>query len=737
MNPVTSYVNEISSMYGSGVATEHSYRSTLEGLLKAFDESVQVINEPRHLAFGAPDMVLQLAGQPVGYVECKDVRVALDAVENSPQLKRYRNACDNLILTNYREFRWYRGGELSETVVVARLTGSGLSPQRQHYNAAKSLLARFQRAAPTEINTPEELAQVMADLTREIKDLIIETLGTDHLTFLHRHWHDLESELLPTLDNAEFADMYAQTLAYALFAARILHRGPSADFTLERAFFRLPATNPFLKREFQDIVQDLDHEVQWAVEQLVLRLAHTQVDEVFEGFRRQTGQHEDPAIHFYEDFLAAYNPRQRERRGVYFTPAPVVDYIVRSVDSLLRSHFGRRDGLASDGVHILDPAAGTGSFLARVIKRIHEILQQSGQVGIWPDYVRRQLVPRLHGFELLMAPYTLAHMRLGLLLEETGFRLRDDERFSIYLVNSLDRGERREERLAGEFRNHIEIEADSAAAVKNDTPIMVVLGNPPYSGTTANRGKWINDLLNDYRKVDGVSINERGRGWLVDDYVKFIRFGQWRIERNGEGVLAFITNHGWLDNPTFRGMRQSLLNSFSEIYVLNLHGNSKKKETTPEGNKDENVFDIQQGVSIAFFIKRKGHSGPARVFHSDLWGLRRDKYAALNAGDIESTDWQEIVPQSPFYLFKPFDYDGWRDYAQGWKLTDIFPAHSTGMVTGRDKFVLDFDYDVLRERFEKIRERKIHSDEIRHLVEGYELKDKPHWQLDPMSGGAL
>ena len=727
MNPVTTYVNELRSLHGSGQATEHSYRSSLEGLLRTFDESVQVINEPRHLDFGAPDLVLQLAGQPIGYVECKDLRIALDAVEDSDQLQRYRKACDNLILTNYREFRWFRGGEaVGQPVTIARLSGSGLQPQRRQFSAAVALLERFQRTTPADITSPEELARVMADLTREIADLINETLNTPRRrSFLHKHKHDLEVVLLPTLDNSEFADMYAQTLAYALFAARMQHVGPPATFTLEHAFFNLPSANPFLHREFQEISRDLEHDVKWAVESLTTRLAHTRVDEVMAGFRRASGQH-DTVVHFYEDFLATYDPVMREQRGVYFTPEPVVGYIVRSVDSLLRSHFDRRDGLASSDVHILDPATGTGSFLLAVVEQIHETLR--GQRGIWPDYARRKLLPRLYGFELLMAPYTLAHMRLGIRLAETGFKLRQGERLNIVMTNTLDEGERKKGERKQEpiWENHIQAEARAAAAIKNEAPVMVVLGNPPYSGHSANKGDWIRELLRDYYMVDDAPLREKNPKWLQDDYVKFIRFGQWRIKRNGEGVLAFITNHAWLDNPTFRGMRQSLLNSFSEIYVLDLHGNSKKKETTPEGNKDDNVFDIQQGVSIAFFIRHKDHSGPARVWHCDLWGLRRDKYAALNAGDIRDTDWQEIVPQSPSYFFVPFDYKGWREYEQGWKVTDIFPVNSTGIVTSRDKFVLDFDREPLLERIARFRDRSIPDDEI---GQQYSLRDKANWQL--------
>ncbi|MCY3835706.1 MAG: N-6 DNA methylase [Anaerolineaceae bacterium] len=727
MDPILAYYRNLEEMVNSGSATELSYRSALEELLRELDPAISVINEPKQQDFGAPDIVIQREGMPLGYIECKDLHVSLDDAAQSEQLERYRKACDNLILTNYLEFRWFRGGEWQESLSFADFRDGKLRNVYHRNAKLRFFLERFLHSAPQDIRSPDELAQVMATLTREIAHQIHAILDEpQRKTFLWKHKHDLEQELLPALSNAAFADMYAQTIAYALFAARMeLEQLPAAEFTTGTVFTHMPSTNPFLHREFGHILQYLERDVKWAVDQLTTRLGHTQISEVMRDFRSGTAQR-DAVVHFYEDFLATHDPALREQRGVYFTPEPVVGYIVRSVDALLRSHFGRRDGLADRDVHILDPAAGTGSFLLRVLEQIYETM--ASQRGTWPDYVRRQVLPRLYGFELLMAPYTLAHMRLALYLSDTKFTLGEEDRLGIYLTNALEKGVQKTETL---WESHIVSEANAAAEVKNEKPIMVVLGNPPYSGTTANKGEWINDLLNDYRKVDGASINERGRGWLVDDYVKFIRFGQWRIERNGEGILAFITNHGWLDNPTFRGMRQSLLESFSEIYVLDLHGNSKKKEVTPEGNKDENVFDIQQGVSIAFFVKQRGYTGPSRVFHADLWGLRQKKYDGLNASDVTDTDWQEIEPQSPFYLFKPFNQEGWKDYANGWKITDIFPVHSTGMVTSRDKFVLDFDEEVLRSRFEKTRNLSVPSDEIRYLVPGFVLQDKPHWKLDP------
>ena len=700
MNPVLTYYRKLEATHASGAATEHSYRSALQELLQALDSNIEVINEPKQAKFGAPDLVLQRDGLPIGYVECKDLHIDLDIAARSEQLERYCAACDNLILTNYLEFRWFHGGEWHDRQSFAELREGKLHNINHRNTKFRSFLEIFLRAAPMDIRSPDELAQVMAILTGEIAAQIRAILDEpDRKTFLWEHKHDLEIALLPTLSNAKFADMYAQTIAYALFAARMeLQHLPAAEFTIARAFTEMPRTNPFLHREFGQILQDLERDVKWAVEQLTTRLAHTQIDEVMQGFRGRTEQR-DAVVHFYEDFLATYDPVMREQRGVYFTPEPVVGYIVRSVDLLLRSHFGRRDGLASDDVHILDPATGTGSFLLAVVEQIHETMR--GQRGIWPDYVHRQLLPRLHGFELLMAPYTLAHLRLGRhLAEVTRFKLGDGERLSIYLTNALEEIKAREERLEGEFRDYIETEAVAAAEVKSKIPIMVVLGNPPYSGHSANKKiPWIQSKLQDYFEVDGISLKERNPKWLQDDYVKFIRFGQHQITRNDKGVLAFITNHSYIDNRTFPGMRQQLLNAFSEIYILDLHGNTRREEKTPEGNKDENVFAIQQGVSIAFFVKQRGHNGPARLFHADLWGLREEKYAALDAGDIEDTSWQEIEPQSPFYFFESFDYAGWRKYdSNGWDVTKIFPVHSAGIVTGDDELLVDFDRESLKQR---------------------------------------
>jgi predicted helicase len=408
-------------------------------------------------------------------------------------------------------------------------------------------------------------------------------------------------------------------------------------------------------------------------------------------------------------------------RGVYYTPEPVVSYIVRSVDHLLKTRFDKPQGLADDNTLILDPATGTATFLYMAINEIRQAF--AGQEGMWNDYVAGKLLKRIFGFELLMAPYAVAHLKLGLLLQETGYKFQSDERLGVYLTNTLDEAIKHSETL---FARWISEEANAAARVKKDEPIMVVLGNPPYSGHSANKGEWARQLVERYKTVDGKPLGEKNPKWLQDDYVKFLSFGQWRIERTGQGVLGFITNHSYLDNPTFRGMRQSLMNTFTDIYVLNLHGNAKKKEVAPDGSKDENVFDIQQGVAICLLVKEPGKTGPARVNYADLWGLREGKYQSLGEADISVTEWESLEPDSPYYLFVKRDNTDFAEYMKCWKVTDVFPVNSVGIVTSRDDFVFDFDDKALRNRIEVFRQTSLSDDEIRGK---YELKENKSWKL--------
>ena len=425
--------------------------------------------------------------------------------------------------------------------------------------------------------------------------------------------------------------------------------------------------------------------------------------------------------------------------GVYYTPQPVVNYIVRAVDEILQTEFGLADGLADTSmtpkgqhkVQILDPATGTGTFLAEVIHAIHD--KMKGQQGMWQSYVEKHLLPRLNGFELLMASYAMAHLKLDMVLAETGYEANSTQRFRVYLTNSLEEYHPDTGTL---FANTLSNEANEANHIKRDAPVMVVLGNPPYSGISSNNGAWITSLIDDYKYVNGVHFNER-KHWLNDDYVKFIRLGQAFVDKNTEGVLTYINNHSFLDNPTFRGMRWNLMHSFDKIYIIDLHGNSKKKEVCPDGSKDENVFDIQQGVSINIFIKKgKKRKGKlAEVYHCDLYGKRQYKYNFLAEHSFGDTDFKRIEPNEPFYFFVPKEESNRTVYEQGFCVNDIFPLNTSGIVTARDGLVIDVDKDTLYKRIDYFCDNSNSDTDVRRMLFGdrkdgkYLAGDTRGWKL--------
>jgi predicted helicase len=553
----------------------------------------------------------------------------------------------------------------------------------------------------------------MADLAQLMRDAIKTALNdVDKGGTLREQLESFQRVLIKDLTVEQFADMYAQTICYGLFAARCNTDNPQT-FSRETAAFKLPKTNPFLRSIFGQIAgPDLDDRISWAVDNLANILQQTEMAEILKDFGKRT-RREDPVVHFYETFLAEYDPKMRESRGVYYTPEPVVDYIVKSVDYILKHKFNISKGLADSKkikipnpkgegtiethqVLILDPAVGTGTFMHSVIDFIYDKFKN--QRGMWSSYVRKHLLPRLFGFELLMAPYTVAHMKLGLQLQELGYDFSSDERLRIYLTNTLQ--EAFQIPAADGFMNRIRDEAEAAKDIKQDVPVMVILGNPPYSYESINTDPWIVGLVRDYYQVDGKPLGERNPKGLLDDYVKFIRFAQHRVSETGYGIVALITNHGYLDNPTFRGMRQNLMQTFDEIYVLDLHGNSKKKEVCPDGSPDKNVFDIQQGVAISIFIKYENSQQKlATVYHADLWGMREvyenkelvgGKYHWLAENDISSTEWTEIKPQPGFNTFKINDDILCNEYNKFWKITNILIVNNDGIVTARDDLTIKF-----------------------------------------------
>ena len=751
-NSLPKYLEEITGIYQQGNATEHSYRPALKKLIESLNNNLQALNEPKRIACGAPDFVINQGMVEIGHLEAKDIGTSLKKIENTPQIKRYLQALGNLIITDHLEFRWYVSGELRLSAAVASLNQKKqIKPDSQGILQVEQLFCQFFLSKVIQITTPRELAKKMAALAQLIRDAIGQALkDQDCGGMLRQQLQSFQRVLISDLNEAQFADMYAQTICYGLFAARC-NTDQISSFSRETAAFRLPKTNPFLRGIFHQIAgTELDERITWAVDTLATILQQTDMEGILSSFGKRTRK-QDPVVHFYETFLAEYDSKMRESRGVYYTPEPVVSYMVRSVDYILKNKFQIPKGLAdakkitikhpndsqeTQEVHqvlILDPAVGTGTFLHSVIDHIYDSFRQ--QQGMWSSYVSKHLLPRLFGFELLMAPYTVAHMKLGLQLQELGYDFSADERLGIYLTNTLQ--EAFQIPPADGFLNRIRDEAAAAKDVKQEMPVMVILGNPPYSYQSMNTDPWIVNLVKDYYQLDGKPLGERNPKGLLDDYVKFIRFAQYRVAETGYGVVALITNHGYLDNPTFRGMRQNLMQTFDEIYVLDLHGNSKKKEVCPDGSPDQNVFDIQQGVAIAFFIKyQDSQQDLAKVYHADLWGVREvkehkelvgGKYYWLDENDISSTEWEIINPKSDFYLFNPQSKVSSDEYKKYWELDTIMLTNGSGIKTHRDHFVYDFDKSKLIERINDFRNTLINDSEIKNK---YKLEDSLDWNLN-------
>lgn len=731
---IEKYIKSINEQFRTGIAREHSYRPMLQQLLDEGLSAFVVTNEPARIDCGAPDFIIssKKTNTPVFYIEAKDVddRDLDGRKENKEQFSRYKKSLDHIIFTDYLDFHLYENGEWVKNVRLAEVHGDKICLCKESIDDFNALIGHIATTKPAAITSAKRLAEQMAAKARILSSTINNAF---RLAEENEDAYEANKQLQAQLDAFRlvlindltpegFADIYAQTVAYGMFAARLHDHTPN-DFSRQEAANLIPRTNPFLRNIFQQIAgHDLDERIAWIVDDLVNVFLATDVQKVMKNYARK-GLHHDPMIHFYEDFLTAYNPALRKSKGVWYTPQSVVQFIVRAVDEILKCDFGLAEGLADHSkfmhevvneqyskgerfkrkltkptskiemhrVQILDPATGTGTFLAEVVNLIYDKFQ--GMQGMWQGYVNEHLLPRLHGFELLMASYAVAHLKLDMLLEQTGFNHADNKkRLKIYLTNSLEECHPDTGSLWAQWLSD---EASAANRIKRDCPVMVMIGNPPYSGESQNKGEWIMQLMEDYKKEPGgkTGLKERNPKWINDDYVKFIRLAQYYIERNKCGVIGFINPHGFLDNPTFRGMRWNLLNAFDKIYTINLHGNNKKKETCPDGSADENVFDIQQGVSINLFVKtgEKKATELGKVYYYDLYGKREDKYAFLENTPFAEVEYKELNPIAPMYFFVPKDFELMEEYEKGVSLDCIFCQTNVSVVTAKDKILVDFN----------------------------------------------
>lgn len=766
---IQQYFDKINHRFQSGISTEHSYRGDLQLLLETLCVYTDVTNEPQRIACGAPDYIITKQGNanfPIGYIEAKDLveSLKLDAIEKTEQLVRYRSSLSNLILSNYIDFRLFINGQKVTDISIAKIEGKKLIALTENWPAFENLIKDFAQFKGISIKSAPKLAEMMASKARLMQNVLQKALESDEKTEANSSLKDqmaaFKNILIHDIMPEEFADIYAQTIAYGMFAAR-LHDSSMDSFTRQEAAELIPKSNPFLKKLFGYIAGvEIDDRIIWIVDALAEVFRAADVASILKNFGKATRM-EDPMIHFYETFLAAYNPKLRKSRGVWYTPEPVVNFIVRAVDDILKSEFGLPMGLADNSkikikrkqitkatadqrsklkeieleeevhkVQILDPATGTGTFLAEVIRQVYANFED--QKGVWSKYTEEHLIPRLHGFEILMASYAMAHLKLDLLLKETGYvPTKKENRLRVYLTNSLEEAHPDTSTLWASFLSQ---EASEANNIKRETPVMVVMGNPPYSGISQNTGEWISNLIEEYKYIEGKHFREK-KHWLGDDYVKFIRYAEYFVEKNGCGIIAFVTNHRYLDNVTFRGMRYHLLKTFDLLYLLNLNGSTQNNEIVFEN--DENVFDIQQGVSILLAIKKVNNEVKkmAKICFADIIGKRDFKYDLLANSELKEIQFLDITPEAPYYFFKPKVFLNSNSYNEGFKINELFTINVTGVLTARDPLAISFTKEELFAKIQDFSNTEYSDDNIRAKYFGrkksgkYLAGDTRGWQM--------
>ncbi len=733
-------------------------------MLKKLFESIfeyEIINEPKRSEYGAPDFIFRDGLIPVAWWEHKDITVLLDKIEKWEQLSRYYGY-SKLFLTNGLEFRFYKNGyRYGDPIEIARREWVRIIPRTENFDLFVRTFTDFiQTDRGENIRSAPHLAKIMWGRGRRIRDTVIEMLKKSEIDStkfanLSRIKSTFQGLLIHDLDDTKFADIYAQTLIYGLFVARF-HDDTPETFSRDEAQKLLSLTNPLL-RDFFDHVTGTGFEPALAhiVDEMCEIFRNTNIAHMMHGlYQKQDIHTHDPVIHFYEDFLSEYNPALRMERWVFYTPAPVVRFIIRAVDDVLVKHFGLADGLADTSkirvkwvektdnkwkkvftkerevhrVQILDPATGTGTFLNEIITHVHTKMNMS--TSMWSDYVDHDLLPRLHGFELMMASYTIAHMKLGLTLAETWAKNLKNP-FQIYLTNSLEEPKTNADIQQNIFNiglmHSITDEAIRADEVKRDKPVMIVVGNPPYSGESMN--KWLFEKELDVYKKESTweKLSEDNTKWINDDYMKFFRFSESILERNSEGIVAFITNHAYLDNPTFRWMRWHFLQTFDFIYIVDLHWNTTKKERSPDGSIDENVFDIKQWVAVFIGVRNntKGKNNLAQVYHHDLFGRERIKYDWLSENSILSCD-NLLNPEKPFYFFTKKDFSYKEDYESGFSVTELMRENSLGVLSKNDDISIHFSRENLEEVLGNF--SKLNWDQLKQL---YSIKnDSRDWILE-------
>ncbi len=709
----------------------------------------------------------------------KRVGTNLSHLLKSDQILKYLELNPNLMLTDYLNFMWVGKDEKNAPLIKKEISVASpdelSKPLKPNPQTERDLIDFFRgffnhEAAP--ITNAKDFATHLSVPTKYLKDALITYQKDTQVSSIFKNFKEY---LYEELSFEDFSDAFAQTLTYSLFIAKLNH--PFEKINLDNARSSIPK-NFAVIREMADFLKKLDaiKEIQWLLNEILSLINHVDMDSIL----KDLNDDKDPYLHFYETFLSAYDPKLRESKGVYYTPDSVVKFIINALDSLLKTRFkdaplGLKSALDNENIKFLDFATGTGTFLLEAFRKALETRKTSDGGISTKEEKYQNLLKQFYGFEYLIAPYAIAHLNLSQAFKEEFKKpLKENDALQIILTNTLIQPS---EIVAHRGLQPIfEKELKSAQEIKKDEKILIITGNPPYSGASENKGlfEWevkatygiepefqtieieknvkltdkIKKLLNNIQtqKQGDKSVkntnkdalknlkqlhskyklqNEKNPKWLLDDYVKFMRFAQNKIESLGHGLFGFISNNAFLDNPTFRGLRHFLLECYDELYILNLHGNARKKEKTPQDAKDENVFNIKQGVSINLFVK-KAQATKQKIHYYDVYGERAEKYAFLAQNDLNSIEWLEIAPREPFYLLIPQKTPLLEEYEQGFSVQEVFQIGGTGICSKKDHVVFHKDKESLLKLLKDF--STLESSELRRI---YKIKkDSRDWRLE-------
>ncbi|ELI2859779.1 type ISP restriction/modification enzyme [Campylobacter jejuni] len=728
---------------------EHTHRTALQNLLQAIKDNqdkqnkISIKQEPNNdkEGRGAPDFLITKDFLTLGYIENKRVNANLDNIIKSDQILKYTKLSPNIILTDYLRFILLSLNEKNEVIVCKEVkicsldeiksivkNQSLLDTKTQELN---ELFSIFFAKIPNPINSALEFANHLSLRTRILKDELLLSNENEAILSL---FNTFKETLYKELSYEEFCDSFAQTLTYSLFLAK-LNNDTTKEIDLNNAKKFIPKSFPLIRSMsgfLDDSFENLEN-IKWLLEEIINIINHIDITSIIKELNKTSEKdlfnrsilstHKDPYLHFYETFLASYDPKLREVRGVYYTPAPVVIFIINAIDEILKQDFNHKKGLSEaldKNITLLDFATGTGTFLLEAFRKALEPISKNSV-----NYNPKTLIDKFCGFEFLIAPYTIAHLKISQSFkEEFNSPLNDDESLKIALTNTLYfKSISKEQNDQNTLFTLIDLTKEFKKAQKiKEEQILIITGNPPYSGASSNKGLYEDEIKISYglepskanlskEQKEYINLyfqektkqntntfkaiyekhkleNEKNPKWLLDDYVKFIRFAQSKIDSQESGIFAFISNNSFLDNTTFRGMRYSLMQSFDKIYILNLHGDTRKKEKAPDGSKDDNVFDIMQGVSINIFIKQNSKAKNTNIYYHDLYGKRKDKYEFLYENDLNSIKWTLVKNNEPFYLFLPQNNDLLEEYNKGISVKDIFMLSSVGIASSKDAILI-------------------------------------------------